>query len=331
MRIFYRSIVPSLFFISQHLQGEVLLDASNICPTQQFGLYYGCARLPEEKLISFQPTKVTEPKVEFLNSTPVTNKVNYKFECKTSKQFNVGLSIGDQAHAFFWNQSGEIRTTYKLSEQNSKTYSLIFQPPSTSTPISPGCVINIISNVSYPDSDVLREFASFIEISISDLVSLQGDVDGSVELPAKWAVLKSSPNRIATVVTTLSNELSAYQAELDQLNTDSLGAPEIAERKEILASLIESFSVDIDTLNALIKDIRDVTAIGTQCESTVPDTYCLPAVTSLTEKINKIVDNKIKVADDFNSFIDTEVVRLKTISITISNALKKIKVSTSAE
>jgi hypothetical protein len=331
MRLFYHSIVLLLFFISQHLQGEVLLDASNICPTQQFGLYYDCARMPEEKQITFQPNAVTKPMVEFLNSTPITNKVNYKFECKTSRQFNVGLKFDDQSQAFFWNQSGEIRTSYKLSDQDSKTYSLIFQPPSTSTPIWPGCVINIISNVSYPNSDVLKEFANFIEISISDLVSLQGDVDGSVELPAKWVVLKSSPNRIATVVTTLSNERVEYQAELDQLNSDSSGASEIAERKEVLASLIESFSVDIDTLNALIKDIKDVTAIGTQCESTIPDAYCLPAVTSLTEKVNKVIDKKIKVADNFNSFIDTEVIRLKTISISISNALKKIKVSTSAE
>jgi hypothetical protein len=309
------------------MHAEVILDAANICPTTQFGLFYGCAKLPEEKQITFPPNKVTETKVSFLSSTPVTNKLNYKFECKTSRQFNVGLKIDDQSHAFFWNQSGDIKTNYKLGEQGNKTYSLIFQPTSTSTPIWPGCVVTIVTNISYPDADVLREYANFLELAVGDLVKLQDDIDASVELPAKWAVLKSSPDRIATVVTDLSIELSAFEEELAELQKDTAGSLEVAERKEVLASLIESYSADKDILIKLSKDIKEVTSVGTQCESTTPDAYCLEKASKLTESLNKIISDKTSVIESFNGFIDSEVNRLRSISVTISNALKKVKVS----
>jgi hypothetical protein len=328
MKDFQRLFAIVLFGITHHLHAEVVLDAANICPTTQFGLLYGCAKLPEEKQISFQPNKVTEPKVAFLNSTPITNKLNYKFECKTSRQFNVGLKIHDKSHAFFWNQSGDIETTYKLGEQGNKNYSLIFQPPSTSTPIWPGCVVNIVTNVSYPDADVLREYANFLSLAVSDLVSLQGDIDVSVELPAKWAVLKSSPNRIATVITDLSIEVSAFKEELEELQKDATGSPEVTERKEVLTSLIESYNADIDILTKLSRDIKDVTSVGTQCESTTPDAYCLEKVSTLAASLNKIISDKTTAIESFNEFIDSEVTRLRSISVTISNALKKVKVST---
>ncbi|HYX33226.1 MAG TPA: hypothetical protein VE954_08930 [Oligoflexus sp.] len=321
----------SIIGITQHTQAAVIFDAANFCPTTQWDLFYDCATLPDKAQVTFQPSAVTEPTLSFLNSTPITNKINYKFECKTSNQFNVGVRLGEDLHPFYWNQTQEIKATYKLSEQGKKVYSLFFQPPTTSTPIWPGCTVDIITNVSYPDKDVLKEYANFLEISISDLVSLQGDVDVSVELPTKWAALKSSPGRIETVVTTLSIELSTYQAELAELQNDTSGSSDVSERKEVLSSLIESFSVDIQTLNLLSKDIKDVTSVGNQCETTTPEAYCLQAAANLTDKINKVISQKIETVKTFNTFIDAEVNRLSSISVSISNALKKTKVSTTAE
>ncbi len=319
-------IISALGIAHQQLHAEQIFDAAAYCPTVQFGLFYACAKLPEEKQISLVPDKVTDTKVDLLNTLLVTNKVKYKFECKTSQQFNVGLKFDDQSHAFFWNQASDIRSTYKLSDQAQKTYSLIFQPASTSTPIWPGCVVNITANESIPDVDMLRTIVDLLKANYTELNELNTEIEKAAELPAKWVTIAGAPEKIDGVVASIENEIAIFSQELEALKSADPAtlSSDNKARVEELAGIVELYKSMVNDLKLLKTDLDDLAIIASQCEENVNDAFCLDQVSKISIAINAKAELKRSDLVQLNTFLTAESDRLKTTSVSISIALKRL-------
>jgi hypothetical protein len=221
---------------------------------------------------------------------------------------------------------GDIRTTYKLGDQRNKTYSLIFQPASTSTPIWPGCVVNIVANATIPNIDMLRAIVDLLKANYVDLNDLKAGIEEAAELPAKWVTIVGAPEKIDGVAASIENEIAIFSQELDALKIADPVTLSMDDKARIeeLSGIVESYKSMVSHLNLLKTDLGYVASIASQCEANVDNAFCLDQVSKISTSINNRISVKKSQLIDINNFLTSESARLKTSAISTSNALLRL-------
>lgn len=313
---FYSALITLL--LSQSAFGDEIYNASMNCKRKQFGLHYDCGISDDS--IRIYPPKHSVTNLDLLDKLPMRNAISYNLRCVATRALNISLRFGSREFPLMWNSSGSFDNWISSTESDPPVhYALNVISPSPSNAVKE-CIVDIVSNVSYPSTDYLETVSSLLKSSYEEISNTIIDLDKAQELPASFAALMASKQNILVAIEGIRAETEAFRGELSQTGNSS-------ERRDELNSLIEnSLSVTKD-LEKAVEDIDGSLSIAEKCNSEEDSSNCVAAVEKIREDLDGMKQSQNESIAKFNQFIDDEISRLQSLANSFSSKLKRLKIS----
>ncbi|WP_141735143.1 hypothetical protein [Oligoflexus tunisiensis] len=313
--------------VSTSLFGQVIYQpsAANCKRPGPAGAFRFCSGAPV--IVPF--SAITSTLSKYVVNVPIENTLSYRLYCPAFPDSTpVDLAVGTSHQMLLASSQAvaeKIRQSVNYTALGASTY--VFSPQiNYSATYQPTCRMEVISNVSVPDVDMLRTIVGLLSDSYTQLADLKTSVDEAAELPAKWVVIKDSPATIEDLANGLVFEVNSLQQELDALTAADAASLSVNDTTRLAAipGIIESYQSSINDLARLKSDLSEVAKVAEQCEANVNDAFCVESVTKVSEALDASTVAKKSELVEINQFLKAESDRLKATSISVSNALKRL-------
>lgn len=329
--------LPSIKFLlaiggtifSTSVFGQVIFQPSltaNVCKKPwSNGSFRFCSGVP----VTVPYNQVSSTSSKYLNSLPIENTLSYSLYCPAVPNSTpVYLTTGTVSQGLLASSTAKAdRTKTTVSYNALANSSYTFDPKINYDATYAGnCKMEVISNLSIPNVDILRTIVDVVKSNYTDLNDVLATIDEASELPAKWSAIMDAPVTIDGLADSLNNEIAIYQEELDALAATDKSTLSDSDkiRLEQLPGIIELYKGMVNDLTNLKRDIGDVAAIASQCEANVDNAFCLDQVSKISTSIaNKLSVRKSELVD-INTFLTNESARLKAAALSTSNALLRL-------
>lgn len=279
--------------------------------------------------VSVKVDQLSATASQYLTDLPIQNTISFKLTCPSwPDNHTVQIAFGDQKLTLAANKASVAeKMSQAVNLEDSRAAFYTFTPKiQFESSIEASCKMEVISNVSIPNVDMLRTIVDLLKSNSADLSDLKESIDKAVELPAKWVAISDAPVTIDGLVDGLENEIAIFQQELDALKATDPAALSADDKTRIeeLGGIIESYKSMVTDLKRLKTDLGDVATIASQCQADVQNVFCLDSVASISRTIDTSFAAKKGALTEINNFLQSESDRLKSTALSASNALKRL-------